>query len=395
MAGAHDDPVEAGSPAPVETRHDLPSAGTVVAVETARVSLMPNPALVVRGAAGAHDRSDFLLVRVHTSLGATGCGEVSATPRWSGEDGVTAEHFIREVLAPAVVGQPVQPIANLSYRMGRALAGNPFTKAGLNIACWDALGRTLGRPVVDLLGGARRTSVPIKMSLSGDGEVLDRVVAAARELGVEAFKVKVGLDVAADVTRFARARELLGRDTFLGADANGGWTTDQAIRAVGALAPFEPAFIEQPVAPDDVPGMAAVRAAAIRLGLPVMADESVYTAADVRRLVEAGATDLVNVYVGKAGGMEAAVHELDLAASLGIGGIVGSNGEMGLGAAAQIHVACAAASLAALPSDIIGHLYYDEDILRSPVPIDGRRASLPGGPGLGVEPSAAMTRRFA
>jgi L-alanine-DL-glutamate epimerase-like enolase superfamily enzyme len=67
---------------------------------------------------------------------------------------------------------------------------------------------------------------------------------------------------------------------------------------------------------------------------------------------------------------------------------------MGLGAAAQVHVTCAARSLAPIPSDIIGHLYYDEDILVSPVPIDGSRASLPDGPRLGVEPSPALSGRF-
>src|SRR5439155_18842004 len=75
---------------------------TVAAIQTAEVSLTPRADLVVRGAKGAHDRSDYLLVRVITSDDVVGYGEVSATPLWSGEDGVSARHFIETVLAPAI-----------------------------------------------------------------------------------------------------------------------------------------------------------------------------------------------------------------------------------------------------------------------------------------------------
>ena len=118
--------------------------GTIVSVETAPISLRANPKLTVRGARGTHDRSDFLLVRVATSGGAIGYGEVSATLRWSGEDATTAEYAIKQVLAPAILGQPLHPVAALSARLDLALAGNPFTKAGLECALWDALGLRVG-----------------------------------------------------------------------------------------------------------------------------------------------------------------------------------------------------------------------------------------------------------
>src|SRR3982074_3477810 len=118
--------------------------GTVTAVETTTVSLQASSALAVHGARGKHTGSDFVMVRVHTSEGAVGYGEVSATPRWSGEDAVSATHFLRDVLGPAVVGQPLLPVSALTARMDLVLASNPFTKAGLNMALWDALGRTMG-----------------------------------------------------------------------------------------------------------------------------------------------------------------------------------------------------------------------------------------------------------
>src|SRR6478735_2962518 len=146
--------------------------GTITAVETTTVSLQASSALAVYGARGSHTSSDFVMVRIHTSEGAIGYGEVSATPRWSGEDAASATHFIRDVLAPAVVGQPLLPVSGLTARMDLALAANPFTKAGLNMACWDALGRTLNLRVTELLGGPLRTEIPAKTSLSGDGDRL-------------------------------------------------------------------------------------------------------------------------------------------------------------------------------------------------------------------------------
>lgn len=366
-------------------------AGTIVAVETAPVSLRANPRLAVRGARGAHDASDFLLVRVITSRGAIGHGEVSATLRWSGEDATSANDAIRRTLGPALIGQPLHPVSALALRMDLALAGNPFTKAGLECALWDALGRTWGLRCVDLLGGPHRTEVPTKMSLSGDGDRLVEVIDAIHGLGFRSHKVKVGLTPAGDIERFRLAREICGEDAFLGADSNGGWSRIDARSAIAGLAPMRPAFIEQPTQPRDLEGMAACRS----FGIPVLADEAVFGMDDVVAIVAAQAADALNVYVGKASGMERAVRQLRTAAAFGVLGIVGSNGEMGLGAAAQVHVACAVEALAPFPSDIIGHHYYDEDILETPLEIDGTVARLPAGPGLGVEPRADIRERFA
>lgn len=193
----------------------------VEAIETARVTMRAAPDLVVRGAKGAHDVSDFLLVRVRVGDGVEGYGEVSATPLWSGEDGVTARHLIRNVLAPALVGQSLAPVGALEARMDHVLAQNPFTKAGVSIALWDAFARTVGLPLATVLGGPYRVEVPIKLSLSGTRDELVRAHAAATAAGFGAFKVKVGLDPAGDVARFAQVRDLVGPDTQLGADANG------------------------------------------------------------------------------------------------------------------------------------------------------------------------------
>lgn len=361
----------------------------IAAVQTARVGFSAHPDLVVRGARGAHDRSDFLLVRVLTSDGVEGYGEVSATPIWSGEDGASAEHFIRTILAPALVGTPLVPVGAAESRMDKVLWGNPFTKAGVSIALWDAYARSLGVPLAVALGGPYRSSVPIKLSLSGDGADLERAYAAASAAGFGAFKVKVGLGVSGDLARFRAARSLVGPDVFLGVDANGGWSRTEAGKAIPVLSSLGVAFVEQPLEPSDLGGLARLRG-----GPPIVADESVFGLADLRRVIDAGAADGVSVYVGKSGGPGRAVQLGLLASAYGLDVVIGSNGELGIGAAAQLHVAAALPVLSEIPSDIIGAHYYAEDVLASPLSSDGRCVRLGDAPGLGVTLRDDIVKEF-
>jgi muconate cycloisomerase/chloromuconate cycloisomerase len=364
----------------------------IAAVETATVSLRAKPALVRRSARTTHDSSSFVLVRVLTSDGVAGYGEVSATAAWSGEDDVTATHFVRDLIGPLLVGRQLSPIDEHGRLMDRVLGGNPFTKAGVETALWDALGRTLGKPVTELLGGPFREEVPVKLALSGDGDELVRAYETATALGFRAFKVKVGHDPETDATRVALARDLAGAEAHLGVDANGGWSRADAERAIRGMARSGLAYVEQPVAAADLEGMRQLRA----LGLPVVADEAAYTEADVARIADEGAADVVSVYVGKSSGLERAVRTAALASARGLDVVIGSNGEMGLGAAAQLHVACACERLGPIPCGIIGHHFYEDDpTLERPLDIDGRRARLTPGPGLAVEPSAEIVRRFS
>lgn len=363
----------------------------IEAIETTVVTRKFNPALAVRGAKFTHDLSTYVLVRVRASDGAEGFGEVSATRNWSGEDEVSAEHVIRDVCRPALIGRPLAPVAELTALMDRLIAANSFAKAGLNMALWDALGVSLGLPVAMLLGGPRRDRVPVKISLSGDDDDLRASHAAAVAAGFTAFKVKVGKGLVGDLARFGLARELVGQSAFLGADANGGWTVAHARQALGPLAEHGAAFLEQPVAARDLTGMHTVRDAS---PVPVLADESVYGPDDLAQVIRADAADAVSIYVGKSGGLERAVRMADTCAAFGLDVVIGSNAEFGLGAAAQAHVAAACERLGGYPSDIIGHHFYIEDVLAEPLGIGDGWAHVPSGPGLGVRPRADILGTF-
>jgi muconate cycloisomerase len=240
-----------------------------------------------------------------------------------------------------------------------------------------------------------RDVVPTKWSVSGkDPEPAAEIARWAVAQGFRKMKVKVGIDPAGDAARLAAVRAAVGANTFVGVDANGGWgDADTALRAIELLRPHRPAFVEQPVASGDLFGMARVRAGA---KLPVIADESVYTLADAQNLAAAQACDVFSIYVGKAGGIGPARRIAEFARAQNLSCTIGSNLEMGIGSAAMIHLALACRGVTAeqFPCDIIGPLYYEDDVLREPLPIRGGEARATDKPGLGVEFDDAKVEQY-
>src|SRR5881227_249813 len=136
----------------------------ITAIESIPVLVPINPARAIKASGGLHSESPFLLLKVRTDEGAemTGLGEVSCTPRWSGEDHFTARRMIDTVLAPALIGQDPTHVERLTRVMAAALPGNAFTRAGIEMALWDLLGKAAGLPLYRLLGGPVREFVPTK-----------------------------------------------------------------------------------------------------------------------------------------------------------------------------------------------------------------------------------------
>src|SRR4029077_2424653 len=330
----------------------------------------------------------------HTDEGVIGLGEVSCTPRWSGEDQVTAAHFIRTILAPVLEGHDPRHIEALTARLRSALAGHPFTKAALEMALWDILGKAVGLPIYRLLGGPVREFVPTKWSISGVApERAAEIATWAAGQGFSTMKVKVGIDPAQDVARVRAVHEAIGPDIRLGIDANGAWNVAQAVSIIRRLCEFGIYFAEQPVPPGDVNRLADVRR---QVSIPILADESVYSPADALAMVRAEAADALSVYVGKAAGIGPARKVSVIAEAAMLGCTIGSNLELGIGTAAMIHLAMAAPGITAdeYPCDIIGPFFYTGDILTRPLPLCGGKALPLDGPGLGVELDEDQVNRY-
>ena len=323
-----------------------------------------------------------------------GLGEASCTPRWSGEDQVTAAHLIRTYLEPLLLGEDPTEVEELAGKFHLAFAANYFTRAAVEMALWDIAGKAEGLPLYEMLGGKVRDGVPTKWSVSGvEPEKAAEIANWAKGQGFKAMKVKVGIDTQGDLARVKAVREAVGSEMKIGVDANGGWTLPEAVATIHKLTSLGITFAEQPVSPEQPTQMAEVRRAS---AVPIIADESVFTLKDARIVASLKAADVLSIYVGKAGGIAEALKIAQFAQVQNLKCTVGSNLELGVGSAAMIHLALASRGIAAeeYPCDIIGPLFYEADIVREPQPIKAGEATANAKPGLGVELEEENVARY-
>jgi len=367
----------------------------ITRIETIPIRVPLKPEFAIRsGRGGAHTVSPFLLVKVHTDEGLTGVGEASCTPRWSGEDQVTGAHLIETYLEPLLLGEDPTQVEPLTKKFRLAFAANYFTKAAVEMALWDAAGKAAGKPVYELLGGKVREFVTTKWSVSGvEPEQAAAIGRWAIDEGFKAMKVKVGIDPAGDFARVQAVRNTVGPQVKLGVDANGGWSVDAAREAIRRLKTLEICFAEQPLPPEEIAFMSTLRQES---GIPIVADESIYTLQDAVILEQLKAADVFSIYVGKAGGIGPAKAIADFAHKSGIRCTIGSNLELGVGSAAMVHLAVACHGIAAedFPCDIIGPFYYQDDVVREALPIKPGHARPNHKPGLGVELDEERIERY-
>ena len=314
------------------------------------------------------------------------------------EDGPEIVRLIHDELAPRVRGLSILDGERIWERMFELSHVSRRRKTLLEaIACvdsagWDLVGKALGQTVCALLGGYR-DRLPI-ISIGGyymDGKTLadiGREMEAYREAGMAGCKFKVGgLAPEEDLKRVEAARRAAGPDFVLAVDANRGWSAQDAIRFARLIEPLDIRWFEEPCHwYDDVPMMARVRQAT---RIPITAGQSEITSHGVRRLVDAGAVDFVNVDASECGG----VTEWRRAAALcGVAGV-----EMAHHEESQI----ARQLLAAVPHGTYAECFADPE--RDPVwqTMWANRPSIKDGmlavgadPGFGLVLDEAMIRRY-
>ena len=168
--------------------------------------------------------------------------------------------------------------------------------SAVDVALWDLKARLLELPLIALLGGAR-DSVPVYGSggfTSYSREELAEQLSGWLADGIDAVKIKVGREPEADPFRVADARRVIGDDAALFVDANGAYKRKQALRLADAFAASGVSWFEEPVTSDDVAGLRLLRDRA-PAGMKIAAGEYAYTPSDFRRLVEAGAVDVLQI----------------------------------------------------------------------------------------------------
>ena len=256
---------------------------------------------------------DSTVVAVHTDAGNTGYGEVCPLgPAYLPAYAEGARAGIAK-LAPQLIGLEATDLGVLNGHMDAALRGHPYVKSALDMACWDILGKTVGLPVVTLLGGRYSETFPLYRAISQESpDRMAEMVALYRSEGYTKFQLKVGGDPDTDVERIRRVAAGLERGDVLIADANTGWTQHQALRVVDAVRE-EDVYIEQPCA--SYQECLVVRRHTNR---PFVLDEVVDSLAMVVEGARDQAMDVINLKISKVGGLTKARQIRDLCVSLGI-----------------------------------------------------------------------------
>ncbi len=308
-------------------------------------------------------------VRLRDADGVEGWGEAAATAFY----GETAE-TVAAVLPRygRVVESATDPFAleAIEAALVAAVRRNPSARTAISAALHDLVGKRLGEPVWRLLGldpgAAPRSSFTLAMADAA--ETREKARRAAQR---PVLKVKVG--GADDEARLRAIREE-APDAVLYVDANTAWTAKEALRCMPMLEEMGVAFVEQPLRPEDRDGM---RLLARRSRLPIVADESCETAADIPGLV--GAVDGINIKLAKAGSLREAIRMVHTARSHGLMVMLGCMLQSTLGIAAAVQLAPLMDYL-----DLDGALLLEGDPFTGPGMEEDGRIRFNAAPGLGV-----------
>jgi muconate cycloisomerase len=328
-------------------------------------------------------RADNVLVRIEADNGLAGWGEAASAPIMTGdtlESLVSAVHY----LEPALRGRDPSDIDGALTAMDGRMYGNHGAKAAIEIALHDLAGRAAGKPVHALLGGKKRSRLPL-LAVVGSGDLDGDLQDAGKKkaTGFTAYKIKVGIDTAAnDAARTRAICQRLGPRLLISSDANQGYSTEQAIEYVRAVKGCGLDFFEQPVEAHDLAGMAAV--AAVAPEIAIGADEGLHSLADILRHHEAKAARGGSLKAIKLGGLKALVDAGRLCDRLGMSVNVScKTGESSIACAAALHAACVIPNIAW--GLTLTHLALAEDVTAQPLATARGHAESIDRPGLGIE----------
>ena len=359
----------------------MPDSPLTIRSLTARAVIAPL-ARPLRTASGEIPAAPLLLIDIATGEGVTGRAYLFGYTRVT----LRALKALTEDLAPLLVGKPCAPQdrwaeCERAFRLlGRqSLLG--MALSGIDMALWDALGRALGQPVASLLGGSPRALEAYDsfglIDIKEDARRLERSLAQ----GFRAIKVKLGgAGLEADAKIVRDVRGIIGDGTRLMVDYNQSLSAPEAILRLQALAPYDLAWVEEPVPAEDLTGHAAVRASRLA---PVQTGENWWFAADMAKAIAAGASDHAMPDIMKIGGVTGWLKAAALAETAS------------LPVSSHIFIEASAHVLPVTPTALyLEYLDSAGAILRDPLRVvDGKVTAR--GPGLGMDWDEAAVAKYA
>lgn len=330
-------------------------------------------------------RRPTVLVRLTDENGVQGWGQAVPVPSWSYETPESVETTLSYYLADAVLGMDAEDIKGLHDRMEQVIrpgftTGQPLAKAAIDMACYDLWGKTQGVPVFELLGGGNNRNLPLSWTVaSPDMKTVERQLTEGKQHGYRHFNIKLGppQSLAYDLALARRVREF-APESFLWADANTGYTLEDALEILPKLADLGVDVIESPLPPADIPGYQRLK----RQGaLPIMLDEGMISPTVVHTMIELGTMDGLVLKPGRNAGLYPSQQMIRRVQEAGLMLLGSGLTDPDISLYASLHLF----SWAGLdkPCALNGPQFLSETYLADGFPVRRGAAIVPNAPGLG------------
>ena len=334
--------------------------------------------------------AENVIVIIRTEEGLTGYGECSPFMSISGES-IDTCFVVGQYFAKLFKGKNALQIPDRIEEMDRLIYGNSSIKSAFDIALYDLAAQRAGIPLYKFLGGDNRKTISTDYTVSiGDPAKMAEEALKIKAEGYPAIKVKLGKDGKKDILRMRAIRQAVGNEIPLRIDANQGWGLDEAIETLNGLAPLNIEHCEEPIARWDFMNLPKLKK---QSPIPIMADESCGDEHDAQRLIDLDACDLLNIKLGKAGGIFKALKIVEYAKA--------KNMHLQVGAFMESRLAMTAFAHFSLCSPLITHFDFDTALMFRDDPVSGGiiygkngLITVPEQPGLGATINAKELERF-
>ncbi|OZI12217.1 o-succinylbenzoate synthase [Bacillaceae bacterium SAS-127] len=337
---------------------------------------------------GTIQMREFILVEVKDEEGRSGWGESVAfmSPLYSEETLQTNWHMLEDFLIPMLKGKEISHPDELT-ELFASIRKNNMAKAAIEGAVWDLYAKRQNLPLYKCLGG-ERTSIEVGVSI-GIQDAIEELLAIVKQHVEEGYKrIKVKIKPGWDVDVIREIRRIYP-DIALMADANSAYRLED-LELLKQLDEFNLMMIEQPLASDDIVDHATVQK---ELNTPICLDESIHSCEDARKAIQLGSCKIINIKVGRVGGLTESKKIHDLCKEKGVDVWCGGMLEAGVGRAHN--VALTTLSNFTLPGDTAASSrYWEKDIIQPEVIVHDGLITVPETAGIGYEIDLDAVKQF-